>query len=50
LIIKLSDRNMPATLSEQSAKVGEEIAEYQETLDGERPDPDHYADEGTLPK
>lgn len=49
MIIILSDRNIPATLSEQSAKVDEEIAEYLEAraaLDGAQPDLDHYAEEG----
>ena len=48
MIIILSDRDIPATPKEQSAKVDEEIAEYQEAraaLDGAQPDPEHYAEE-----
>ncbi len=48
LIIILSDRDIPTTPSEQSAKVDEEIAEYLEaraTLDGVQPDLEHYAEE-----
>lgn len=50
MIIKLSDRNMPATLSEQSAKVDEETAERREALDGGQPGLDRYADEGHIAK
>jgi hypothetical protein len=48
MIIILSDRNIPATLQEQSAKVDEEWQEYLEAraaLDGAQPDLDHYAEE-----
>lgn len=48
MIIILSDRDIPATLQEQSAKVDEEWQEYLEAraaLDGARPDLDHYAEE-----
>lgn len=48
VIIILSDRDIPTTPEQQSAKVDEERQEYLEAraaLDGAQPDPDHYAEE-----
>lgn len=48
MIIILSDRDIPTTPEQQSAKVDEEWQEYLEAraaLDGARPDLGHYAEE-----
>ena len=44
MIIILSDRNIPATLSEQAAKVAEEWQEFTLSQVG-KPDLDHVAEE-----
>jgi len=43
--IKLSDRNIPASLSEQSEKVNEEWQEFNQAQAGGRPNLDHVAEE-----